>query len=195
MALKLITDASGPLVTAAEIKRHIRAVDFSDDDDYLQALAGVAANHVDGPEPAWLGRSLAERQWQLILDGFPADKCSRIALPLPPLRSVDTVEYVDIDGTAQTIADFREFGVQSTNSTGFLLPAFGSTWPDTRSEPEAVKITFTAGFASVPPAVKHAILLLVGQWYENRENASEIALTEIPNGVSALLTPLKIWPS
>ncbi|RUW55056.1 phage gp6-like head-tail connector protein [Mesorhizobium sp. M1A.F.Ca.ET.072.01.1.1] len=195
MALKLITDAAAPLVTAAEVKRHVRAVDFSDDDDYLQSLADVAANHVDGPEPAWLGRSFAERKWQLIIDGFPAGKCGRITLPLPPLKSVDAFEYVDIDGAAQTITDFRQFGVASVNSAGFVLPAYNSTWPDTRIQPEAVKITFTAGYATIPQAVKHAILLLVAQWYERRENASDIKLTEMPAGVSALLGPLKHWPS
>jgi uncharacterized phiE125 gp8 family phage protein len=195
MALKLITDASAPLVTAAEIKRHVRAVDFADDDDYLTSLVAIAANHIDGPEPAWLGRSLAERQWQLILDGFPSDRCARIMLPLPPLKSVDAFEYVDINGVTQTITDFREFGVNSVNGAGFVLPAYSATWPDTRLQPEAVKITFTAGYTGVPPAAKHAIMLLVAQWYENRENAAEIALTEMPKGVDALLMPLKFWPS
>jgi uncharacterized phiE125 gp8 family phage protein len=195
MALKLITDASAPLVTAAEIKSQVRAVDFDDDDAYLESLIAVAASHVDGPDPAWLGRSIAERKWQLILDGFPSDKCGKIALPLPPLRSVDAIEYVDINGTTQTISDFREFGIDSVNSAGFVLPAFGSTWPNTRLEPESVKITFTAGYETTPPVVKHAIMLLVAQWYEHRENAAEISLSEMPKGVDALLMPLRFWPS
>lgn len=175
-----------------EAKRHVHAEDFTDDDDYLQSLIDVAIAHVDGPEPAWLGRAIAEQEWQLLLDGFPSG-C--IHLPIPPLQEVTAVEYVDIDGATQTLVGFREFGVASVNSSGFILPAFDTEWPSTRDEPEAVRITFTAGYSTVPKPVKHAILLLVGQWYENREDAANLKLECMPNGVDALLMPLRYWPS
>lgn len=175
-----------------EAKRHVRAEDFADDDAYLQSLIDTATAYVDGPEPAWLGRSIAQQGWQLLLDRFP---CGAIRLPLPPLQEVTSVEYVDLDGVTQTLAGFREFGVDSLNSDGIVLPAFDTEWPSARNEPEAVRISFTAGYSSVPKAVKHAILLLVGEWYENREDASELKLTEIPTAACSLLMPLRFWPS
>ncbi len=39
----------------------------------------------------------------------------------------------------------------------------------------------------VPPSIRHAILLLVSQWYDQRGAVSERALSEIPFGVAALL--------
>lgn len=190
MALTLKT-ASAPLVTLAELKKHVRAEDFTDDDNYLVSLAAVAQAHIEGPG-GWLGRSFGEQEWTLTLDAFPAG-C--LHLPIPPLQSVDTVEYTKTDGTTGTVTNFREFGIGSVAGAGFILPAYASAWPDTRDEPEAVSITFTAGYDTVPPQVKHAILLLVGEWYENREDAGALKLTEIPTAASALLLPLRFWPS
>lgn len=190
MALKLITPAAAPLVTLAEAKRHVLADSFTDDDTYLEALVATATAHIDAPS-GWLGRAVGETVWELRLDCFPSGS---IKIPLPPLVSVDEIEYVKTDGTTATIADFREFGVESANGQGFVLHAYDGEWPDTRDdEPEAVRITFTAGYSEVPKPIKHAILLLVGGWYENRENAAEIKLNEMPRGVDALLYPFRFW--
>ncbi|TIL38530.1 head-tail connector protein [Mesorhizobium sp.] len=190
MALKLVTAATAPLVTLAEAKRHVHAADFIDDDAYLEALVATATAHIDGAS-GWLGRAIGSSVWQLRLDCFP---CERINIPLPPLQDVTELAYTATDGTSQTITDFREFGVGSANNQGFVLPAYDEDWPDTRDDqPEAVRITFTAGYATIPVQVKHAILLLIGDWYRNRENASEIKLNEMPRGVDALLYPLRFW--
>lgn len=189
MALKLVTPGSA-LVTLNELKRHVHAEDFTDDDSYLESLAAVATDHIGGAE-GWLGRALGSSVWELRLDCFPA----RINIPLPPLQSIDAISYVDIDGATQTYATFREFGVGSANGQGFALPAYDEDWPDTREEPEAVRITFTSGYETLPASIKHAILMLVGQWYDKREDASEIKLTEIPNGVDDLLMKFRFWPS
>jgi uncharacterized phiE125 gp8 family phage protein len=178
------------LVSLAEVKKHVHSEDFTDDDAYLEALVATATAHIDGAS-GWLGRAIGESEWQLLLNCFP---CGGIRIPLPPLLSVDEIEYVDVEGETQTVADFRQFGIESANGQGYVLPAYDGEWPDTRDdEPEAVRVTFTAGYSEVPKPIKHAILLLVGDWYENRENASEIKLNEMPRGVDALLYPLRFW--
>lgn len=191
MALKLITAPSASLVTLPEAKRHVR-VDHDDDDTYIQSLIDAASAHLDGPEPAWLGRSIAVQTWQLRIDEFPADK---VYLPLPPLNSVSEIEYLDADGDAQTVSSFRSFGVDSVNSGGYVMPAYNEDWPETRGEPEAVRIKFIAGYSSIPKPVKHAALLLIGHWYEYREAATEHRLEEAPMAVQRLLSPFKFWYS
>jgi hypothetical protein len=46
-------------------------------------------------------------------------------------------------------------------------------------------VTYTAG--TCPETVNLDILRLIGNWYENREAASELKLANIPLGVDALL--------
>jgi uncharacterized phage protein (predicted DNA packaging) len=41
------------------------------------------------------------------------------------------------------------------------------------------------------PAVRHAARLLVGSWYANRESVVFSAPSELPDGVVALLLPLR----
>lgn len=190
MALTLITP-SAPLVSLAEAKRHVRTMDFDDDDDYLTSLIAVAQAHVDGPS-GWLGRSFGEQSWRLSLNAFPT---GGIKLPAPPLISVEAMEYTDVNGATQTITDFRAYGVADTRGCGYLLPVYGGAWPVARDQPEAVRIEFTAGMASIPPQLKHGMLLLIGEWYENREDAGAIKLNEIPTCATALLMPLRFWPS
>lgn len=191
MALKLVTAASAPLVTLAEAKRHVHAEDFTDDDDYLEALVETATGHIDAPS-GWLGRAIGDSTWELALDCFPV--CGRIDIPLPPLREIVSVKYVDINGDEQTYADFRAFGVDAANAPGFILPAYDDDWPDTRDDtPEAVRIRFVAGYEETPKPIKHAILLMVGDWYANREDAAEIKLNEAPRGADALLRPFQVW--
>lgn len=189
MALKLVTAASAPLVSLVDAKKHLN-IFHDDDDDYIKSLVEVAASHIDGAE-GWLGRAFGRQSWELSLDVFPPGE---IRLPLPPLQEVTEVAYTKDDGTAGTVVDFREFGVGSVGGQGFVLPAYGERWPTTRNEPEAVRVKFTAGYEALPAQVGHAVKLLIGAWYEHREDASEIKLADMPRGVDALLIPLRFWP-
>jgi hypothetical protein len=56
-----------------------------------------------------------------------------------------------------------------------------------------VQITYLAGYggaASVPKPAVHAIKMLVGHWYANREAIGSVG-QNVPLGVHALLEPLK----
>lgn len=189
MSLALLT-AGDQILSLAALKRHVHAEDFDDDDAYLQALASAAEDNIGGAG-GFLGRALSQSEWELRLDCFPAGK---IDIPLPPLISVDYVEYVDVDGVAQSYSSFRTFGIERANAAGSILYACDGEWPDTLDdEPEAVRIEFTAGYATVPAAIKHAALLMVGDWYRNREDATEMKLATLPRGAEALLMPYRFW--
>lgn len=174
------------VVTLAEAKAHLR-VGYEDDDTYIGSLIEAAATWAATTS----GLSLGEREWTLSIDGFPDDK---LVLPVVPLVSVESVTYADEFQAARTYSGFRVFGVGS-DVPGYALPAVDAQWPETSKEPESVTVTFTAGDDTIPKTIKHAILLLVGHWYENRESVSAHNLSEVPFGVSALLLPHRNWGS
>lgn len=189
MALTLVTAASAPLVTLAEAKQHCR-VDHDDDNALITSLLNVVSENIDGAD-GWLGRSVRQATWKLSLPYFPVHE---IALPLPPLREVTEVAYLDEDGASQTYTTFREFGVGDRHAQGLVLPAYDEDWPDTRDDtPEAVTITFDAGYDSVPVPIKHAALLMIGHLYEHREDVSEIKIEQMPFAATALLAPYRSW--
>lgn len=190
MALTLVTAATASLITLTEAKRQVRAEDFSDDDPYLEGLIATVSDTLVGPS-GWLGRSVVETEWSYRLNRFTA---SAISLPLPPLIEVSEVEYVDVSGATQTISGYRTFGMGAVDAAGYIVPAYGSDWPQTRDEPEAVRIQFKSGYATIPQAIKHGALLLLGHLYDNRAAVGE-KIEVLPMGADALLMPYRFWPS
>jgi uncharacterized phiE125 gp8 family phage protein len=172
------------VVSLAELKKHCRVEYHTDDDAYLEALAAAAVAWAE----KWLGLAIAEQEWEYLVDDFGCG----LTLPLAPVISVDTVVYDNASGVETPLAGFRAFN-EETAERAYVLPAVGAAWPAVSGQPQAVRVTFTAGSAVVPPQFKHAVLLLVGGWYENRESVAVSAPQEIPFGVEALLLPLRNW--
>lgn len=175
-------------VTAAEAKLHCR-IDGSDDDSLVAALITAAREHVEEVTE----RALIEQTWRLTLAAFP---CGRLLLPRPRLIAVSSIVYLDTDGASQTL-DSSLYRVDATSEPGSVEPAYGTSWPDTYAVSGAVTVTFTAGYgtevSAVPQAIKQAVLLLVGAWYENREGIiTGTIVAKTPLAVEALLGPYRM---
>ena len=189
MALKLIT-APLPIVTTAEIKKHVRAEYFTDDDAYLEACIAAATDHVDGKD-GWLGRALGTQTWDLVLDEFP---CEGIRIPLPPLQSVTYLRYVSPDtGLEVTLTENADYLIDTYSEPGWIMPG-ANGWPAIMDTINAVRVRFVAGYEAVPPAIKQAVMLLAAHYYENRESVVlDVKPTVLPQAVDALLYPRRNW--
>lgn len=163
------------------------------EDGFLSRLIEAAVSHIDGKD-GWLNRALVTQKWAGVMDGFPDQRL--ISLPLPPLQSVQAVKYLDVAGDEQTM-DASLYRVDALTTPGSILLKYGSVWPVTFPDPGAVTIEFTCGYGppdQVPVAIKQALLLLVANWYENREpTAFAAAPLQLPFAVDALLSPHRYW--
>jgi len=181
MALRLLTPPEGMPLTLAETKLHLR-VDHSADDSYISALIAAAVSRTDGKD-GFLQRAIMTQQWRLILDAFPPGE---ILIPLPPLQTIDEVRYFDAASAEQPF----DYVVDMDSAPARMWPA--GAWPTGLQSPMGVEIDFTAGYAEVPAAIKHGLLLLIGAWYENREQAVIGTIVQplpITMGADALLSP------
>lgn len=179
-------DAATSLVSVAEASRHLSLADESHDEH----LAALIATAVDVAE-RWTNRALLTQTWRLSLDEFPASCRPEIKLPQPPLQQVTSVEYVDADGLLVTL-DPQKYNATADAVPGLVEPAYGETWPTTRSEREAVRVTFVAGYgsaaANVPEPIRQAILLLVGHWFQHREpTVTGTIISDVPMSAVWLL--------
>lgn len=158
------------------------------------------------------GRALISQQWRLYLDRWPAGQC--IWLPLGQLLSVDGLSYVQTDGTAvawvpsSPVGDLQDADgatvahISTTSEVGgaIVLPVYQS-WPSAQLRAsDAISVLFTAGYgvaaADVPAPIRHAILMLVATWYDNREAVQTgTAITQVaaPFAVDALLAQYRIY--
>lgn len=194
MDLTLVTAADELPVTLAEAKAHLRVLNTADD-TYISGLILAATAHLDGRSGV-LGRSLVTQTWDLRCNAFPCGTRGRIELPLPPLQSVTSVKCLDGTGTEQTL-DSAAYVVEPGHIFGRIRPAYGLTWPATLDDDGAVRIRFVAGYGAasdVPAAIKHAILLLVGHWWVNREAVGDVK-GPVAMTVDALVAPYRIWPA
>lgn len=173
-----------PIITLDEAKAHLR-VEGTEDDDYITGLIAAATAWIDGPG-GWLGRALGEQTLELRTRCFSR---SVLDLPYPPIISVESVKYLDSSGVEQTIDPaLYEVGLSGVTA------AYGTSWPTARSVEEAVRVRYVAGYADgVPASIRHALLMLVAEFYARREATSADKPERLPFGVEALLAPHKIW--
>lgn len=177
---KLVTAPSIEPVTLTEAKAHLR-VDGTDEDTYITTLITVARRWCEN----YTGRSFISQQWDLFLSCFPS--CGEIRLPRPDLLSISTFTYRDSAGTATswTVSgdpSSRDLvsgsttmaHIDTSSEPGRIVLAYGQSWPTaTLRTASPIAIRYTAGYgtteASVPDDLKHAILLIVGAHFNNRE--------------------------
>lgn len=187
LKIKLITDVSTELVSLAELKTQLR-IDVTDEDTYLPNLITAAREHCEN----FTGRTIGTKVLEGILDEFP-DK-DYIELLDSPVQTLTSIKYTDSDGDESTwSSDYYISNLDIIPEK--IYPAYGESWPSFVPYPSgAVRIRYTAGHtsANLPEAIHHAIMLVAGDLYENREATIEKQVYELPFSVKALLYPYRI---
>lgn len=188
--LTLETPPSALPIDLSDIKGHLR-IEHTDDDQQLAAYLSAAVGLLDGPQGR-LGRALFTQTWR------QSQRCPNgadaIWIDLPPVQSLESVEFYDSDHVLQTatLADFEL--LKQPDGFAVVRPKLNKSWPDYASGREdALQVTFVAGETAqnMPEPIKLAIRLLVGEFTLNREASSEHRLRQIPIGVDALLEPYR----
>lgn len=164
MSIELFTAPTSEPVTVDEVKAHLR-IDHDDEDVYLGLLITAARRYAE----TWLRRQLITATYKLRLDCFP---CWEIEIPRPPFVSVTTLTYLNTSNISTTLTENTHFTKDIYREPGIIFPAYGLTWPSTYDVPNAVTLTYVAGYGDatdVPEEVRYGILLLVGEMYDKRE--------------------------
>ena len=183
-ALEIVDAPAVTPITLAEVKTQLR-VEHSDDDVMIHRLIAVAVAYTD--VRGALGQAMITQKWAQWMGPNPQQK---VALVLGPVQSVTAIKYYDVDGALQTdtLTNYQTFGTDFTSTVG---PKDGFSWPATQNRSDAIRIEYEIGFgdaiADVPQSIRHALMLLVGHWYDNREQSQADKLQDIPYGFEELL--------
>lgn len=185
-------------MTLTQARSHLRlfVTNGSHPDDdlislYIEAATGAAEDYTQ--------QYFAQRTLRLKRDDWPAanaDGVTLITLPVYPVISVDSITYVDSDGATQTLTGYEVDTASVPARIRIVEP------PDVEAGLSKLTIDVTAGYGSgtspatadlVPSSIKQAVLLMVGQMYEHRENVvvGTIA-TELPKTFEYLLHPHRV---
>ncbi len=198
-------------ITLVEAKAHLR-VDHDDEDTLISSLIQGSTDYAQN----FTHRQFVNTTFVMNLDAFPSTNGSsnsnctvtsssnkifsgrwynnstrQIVLPFPPSVSITSIVYIDTDGSSQTLAT-DQYALDVLSEPGRLYNTFGNSWPSTQAIQNAVLVTYVAGYGTAatdtPEGIRQAILLMIGAWYENREEeVSMMQVFQIPVGAKALL--------
>ena len=185
MAVTIVTEPSVEPVSVTEAKDHLRVIGTMDN-NYITGLIAAARGMVEG----YIERSLITQSLELVIDGFLGIE---IVIPRPPLISVTSLKYYDSSNDLQTMSA-DDYYVDAKTQPGRIIPV--DSWPSTYDRPNAVTVTYSAGygvFASfVPMPIRQAILLLVAEMYQNRGESIAGSVSTLPITAERLLSPYRM---
>ena len=164
-SLELVTAPVALPISLAEAKSQLR-VEHNDDDTIISRLISVAVSYVDAQGA--LGACMMTQTWGQWLGQNP----STVTLLLGPVQTVSAIKYYDTNNALQTDT-LSNYNVLGTSGRTVVSPKTGFSWPTTFQRDDAIKIEYVIGYgatrADIPSSVRHALLMLVAHYYENRE--------------------------
>lgn len=185
----VVTDAV--LFPSSDAKKQLNLPSTGSDDDTWITLAVIAARHLlERMIPG--GVSIRLQTKQLCLNKFPSSDDGEIELPFPPYNSISSITYYDESNSSTTLAstDYRVINAGNGNRAK-LYPQIDEVWPTTKSRQDAVTVEYLCGStcsSDVSPTIRHAAMLLIDHWYENRGAAIIGTISkEMEFGIQSLL--------
>jgi uncharacterized phiE125 gp8 family phage protein len=183
-ALELVEAPAAMPITLAEVKEQLR-IEHADDDVLITRLIAVAVSYTD--VTGALGHAMIAQKWA---QWFGPNPTQQVRLALGPVTSVTAVKYYDENGDLQTDT-LSNYQVTGTGFATYVEPKSGFNWPTTQQRSDAIKIEYQIGYGTsandVPQGIRHALMMLIGHWYDTRENTMMDELNNVPFGFDALI--------
>ena len=166
------TPSTTKLVTTAEAKSHLRIPSgVTDDDTYIDNLIYAAQECIE----EYCNIILFETTIIQYADKWE-DTYNLYKSPVENSgqAGITSIQYIADGDTSHTTWDSSKYVKDIYTCPIRIGLADDEDYPDLADVINAIKITYTIGYGSsgsVPNALKQACLILVGQWYENRQEA------------------------
>jgi len=165
MAWKVTTAPVNEPWTLAEVKSYLK-IDDSNEDSMINTLIKGARMVAE----SYLNQGLITQTVTEKLDrlGDPT-----IYLSVSPVLAVSSFQYANSINTTATFAA-TDYVVDTFSKPARLNLGYGKTWPTLYGNINDVTITYTVGYgtesSAVPFQIRQAILLMVADTYENRQD-------------------------
>lgn len=185
--LVLKTAPTSTVISLSEAKAFLRIdSDYDDDNTYITSLINVATQVVE----EFTRRRLMTQTYNIFYDEFPP----YIDLQVGDVASVTHIKYYDADNTLQTLAA-SNYDVDTKVRPGRIYESENGDFPNTYERPNAVEVEFIVGATAsdVPEPIKMGMYLIIGRYYENRQDVvMGTQVNELPLMVDHLLTPYRL---
>lgn len=162
-----------------ELRGHVRQP-LEDDDALLQALELVAQDDA----AALMGRPLLACTRRAWFDRIPGRivRLSESASTIVDVRAYDK-------RNAETVVASSVYRADLVSEPARIALNDGEVWPTDLRLTQALAVTYTTGWtpATIPAAIRHALLMLVAHYYATPEPMAAERIAHVPTAVRSLL--------
>ena len=141
MPVELITAADPLTVVSLQNAKDFLRIDDSTENDLITEIIKAAAVSLE----EYTERALIPQVYKFYADTFPADD-KALEVPVCPLISVSALQYYT--GGVLTTLSSAAYLVDTQKKPGQIALADGYGWPAVDERPNAVVVSFSAGYAS-----------------------------------------------
>jgi uncharacterized phiE125 gp8 family phage protein len=169
--IQITTVASVNVVTLEKAKKHLR-VDLDcgggDEDDLIQDYIDAAVTHAEN----YIGAHISDKEIVIKMTGFD----NPLVFEASPIQSVTSVKYFEEGDEAEKTMDAENYDLTAETSKRFAI-RFKGDLPNVQDRFDAVTVTISVGMATIDKAIAQAVLLMVADMYERREDRAEVLST------------------
>jgi len=186
-SLKEVTLSETPLFTTADAKDFLK-VDTTADDTLIDNLIKAATESCQIYTNQYFMTTIVEQYSDTWAEFYTLYKS--------PVSEITHIKYYDSDDTEQTLASSNYILDDVSKPARIGISVKGSL-PNLANRINAIHVKYTVGYGSastdVPDGIKQAVLLTLGNWYENRQTViTGRTATELPLSSQYLLDQYKI---
>ena len=186
-SLKEDTLAVNPLFTTAEAKDFLK-VDTTADDTLIDSLIKAATQSCQ----IFTNRYFLTTSVTQYSDNW----FEFYRLYKSPVEEIIHVKYYDTNDTLQTLAS-SNYILDNISQPARIGISVDGTLPNLADRINAVEVAYKVGYgelsSDVPEGIKQAVLITIGNWYENRQTViTGRTATELPLSSQYLLEQYKI---
>lgn len=175
-----VTPPQAEPVTLAAAKQYLR-IDVADDsfDDEIATFIAASRAEIE----AICGTRLITQQVLLKAESF----YDFDHLPIGPVQSIDSVEYLDSEGAEQLLPD-TDYELIAGVLNCQIVPIARSIWPVLADRPDAVRVTATVGYGDAGTDLPRDLYFVVLRSIRAKFDGSELAIEN-------MLVNHRIWMS
>jgi len=183
--IKLITDLATEPVSTAQMKQWLNIDDACTEfDTMIAAMIPAARKMVEN----LTGFKLGEATFDISFTGFDVE----LWLEVGGVTTVSSLKYYDGTNVLQTISA-TNYLTQLVEFPYMIYPAYNYTYPVTYDRWNAVIVNVTTGATAYPAPLLTALKMMVGHWFENRQDVvTGHSANEIPKTSGYLIDIYKL---
>jgi uncharacterized phiE125 gp8 family phage protein len=161
-------------ISLEDVEKHTRLQGQLTDE---QSTVDIIISAICERAESLTNRALISQTWEASFNLFPSERIP-IVLPKPPLQSVVSIKYFDVNNVEQTLNPLSYKVVLDNSDYGYVIPIYGLTWPVALNDVNSVTIKFVCGYGPIEPETSDNIPAGIKQWMlinaanliENRES-------------------------